>query len=159
VYSFLDAGTPPSCAHQTSHLQAGETTEEKRFWWQETNRYHLSKLARLLDLLSGSDGGEPLLDRSAVIAISEMGYGANHSPYNLPCFVGGGGLQGGRHVHHPCTVIDPSYGSWAYGSSPLFCEDDGGQTALASLWLTVLQALGGEVDSFGESSNTLGDLW
>jgi hypothetical protein len=159
IYSFLEAGTPPHDAHQTSHMQAGETTEERRFWWQETNRYHMSKLARLLDLLSGADGGEPILDRAAVVALSEMGYGADHSPYNLPCLVGGAGLQGGRHVHYPCTVIDPSYSSWADGGSSMFCEDGGGQTALASLWLTMLQALGGEADSFGEASTTLDELW
>jgi len=27
------------------------------------------------------------------------------------------------------------------------------------LWLTVLQALGGEVDLFGEATTTLPDLW
>jgi len=159
IYSFLDAGTPPHDAHQTSHMQAGVTVEEKRFWWMETNRYHIAKLARLLDLLSGSDGGEAIIDRAAVVALSEMGYGANHVPYNLPCFVTGAGLQGGRHVHHPCSVVDPSYSSWAYDSSSLFCRDGGGQTALASLWLTVLQALGGEVDLFGEATTTLPDLW
>jgi hypothetical protein len=159
IYSFLEAGTPPTDAHQTSHMQAGETDEEKRFWWTETNRYHISKLARLLDLLSGSDGGEAVIDRAAVVALSEMGFGANHVPYNLPCFVTGAGLQGGRHVHYPCSVVAPSYGSWAYGSSAKYCEDGGQQTALASLWLTVLQALGGEVDGFGEATTTLPDLW
>jgi hypothetical protein len=159
IYSFLDAGVPPHDAHQTSHMQAGETTEEKRFWWQETNRYHMSKFARLLELLSGGDGGEPLIDRAAVVAISEMGFGANHSPYNLPCFVTGAGVAGGRHVHHPCTVVEPSYGSWQYDESSQFCRDEGGQTALASLWLTVLQALGGEVESFGEATTTLDGLW
>ncbi len=159
IYSFLEAGTPPHDAHQTSHMQAGTTYEEKRFWWQETNHYHLTKLARLLDLLSGSDGSEALIDRAAVVALSEMGYGANHVPYNLPCFVTGAGLQGGRHVHYPCTVVDPSFSSWAYDSSSLYCRDGGSQTALASLWLTVLQALGGEVDAFGEATTTLPDLW
>ena len=159
TYSFLDAGTPPTDAHQTSHMQAGETPEEKRFWWLETNRYHLSKFARLLDLLAGSDGAEPMLDQTAAVCFSEMGMGGLHSVYNLPVIAAGGGIAGGRHEHYPCTIIDPSYGQWQYAPQNTACTDDGGQTPLANLWLTALRALGGDVDVFGESTASLDGLW
>ena len=159
TYSFLDAGTPLADAHQTSHLQAGTTDEERRFWWLETNRYHMSKMARLLDLLHGDDGGAPIVERTVVVGFSEMGFGANHSPYNLPCIVGGAGHVGGRHLHVPCAIVDPSYPSWAYGPYNLGCTDAVAATPIANLWATVLGTLGADAPSFGESTDVIDGLW
>ncbi len=158
IYSFLDAGVPPHDAHQTSHMNAGETEEEQRMWWLETNRYHLSKFGRLLDLLSGSDGAEPILERSITVCFSEMGFGGDHSPYNLPCLVSGGGIEGGRHVRHPCGTAGAPYASWKTGPANVECTGDG-FTSVADLWLTVLQALGSSAIAFGESASPLDGLW
>lgn len=68
------------------------------------DRFHLSRLARFLDLLkSTKEADGAMLDRTMILYGSGMnsGLGGEHSPKNLPTLIAGGaklGLKHGRHL-------------------------------------------------------------
>ncbi|MFM8578058.1 MAG: DUF1552 domain-containing protein [Planctomycetaceae bacterium] len=106
------------------------------------DRFHLSKLARFLELLRGTveeDG--TMLDRTIVLYGSGMnsGKGGEHSPRNLPLLVAGGGRLGLRHGRH-----------LAFG------ED--APPPLSNLLLTLAQAAGGAVERFSDATGPLAEL-
>lgn len=106
------------------------------------DRFHVSRLARFLDMLSAtSEGDGTMLDRTAVLYGSGMnsGKGGEHSPKNLPLLVAGGsglGLTHGQHL------------AFAEESHP----------PLSNVLLTLAQATGCETDRFADATGTLTGL-
>ena len=99
------------------------------------NRYHVSMVPYLLDKLkSTADGEKTLLDNSLLIYGSPMADPNLHNHRRVPLFIAGhagGQLRGGRHVSAP----------------------DG--TPTANAMLTMLRALGHDMDTFGDSTGSL----
>jgi len=100
---------------------------------QAINTWEIEQLAYLLDRMASiteADGGT-LLDSSMVLFSSEIEDGNSHRHYNLPVLVagrGGGVIDSGRHLDHSGVP-------------------------LANLYLSMLQGLGVDVNSFGDDSN------
>ena len=103
------------------------------------NRFHVSLFAEHLQKLQDTpDGDGSLLDHSILLYGSGMGNPSTHDHDNLPILVAGGsscGVRGGRHVK-----FDKS-------------------TPLANLHLTLLDRVGVYMDSFGDSSGKVEDLF
>ncbi len=103
------------------------------------NTFHVSLFAEFLEKLKATpEGNGNLLDHSLYLYGSGMGNPNEHDHENLPVLVAGGAagnMRGGRHL-----VYDKP-------------------TPLANLHLTLLNKVGVEVDSFGDSKGTLDDLF
>ena len=99
------------------------------------NTYHVETLAYYLNKLESiSDGDGTLLDNTVVLYGSGMSDGNTHNNYSVPVVVIGGrenGLEGNRHLVYP----------------------DG--TPLANLSLSLMEKLGVNVESFGDSTGQL----
>jgi hypothetical protein len=103
------------------------------------DRFHVSAFARLLERMDTIEeaNGTTLLDNTMFTLGAGMGDGTTHQYNDLPLVVAGGGggtMKLGKHVH--CKTGTP----------------------LANLWLTQLQALGIERDTYADSTGTLGDI-
>jgi hypothetical protein len=97
-------------------------------WEMEQLAYLLGRLAAVTEL-----DGSTLLDSSIVYCSSEVEDGNAHNHFNLPVLLagrGGGAIVPGRHVVHEGVP-------------------------LANLYLSMLHALGVDVDAFGNSNGTL----
>lgn len=160
LYPFLPLGaTPSSDVHQLSHMSWSDDDELTARWYRDMVKYHLGMFARLLDGLGAdADLGQDLLGRSIVACVSEFSHGQIHHPYNLPVLLAGGGLPGNRVVRYPCRVEAPTVSQWDDPKYVQYCGDTSA-TPIANLWLTILRALGSEMDAFGESTGTLDELW
>ncbi len=102
---------------------------------QAINTWEMEQLAYLLGRMQSVTevDGSTLLDNSMVYCSSEIEDGNAHYHFNLPVLVagrGGGAIQSGRHVIH-----------------------DG--VPLANLYLSMIQALGADVDQFANSTGAL----
>ena len=87
----------------------------------------------LTDLRARGDASGSLLDKSAVLFGSNLGNANAHTPVDLPILLAGGGFAHGKHVVH-----------------------EGGRNApLCNLFVTMLQGMGVETDSFGQSTGAL----
>ncbi|MEO5925697.1 MAG: DUF1552 domain-containing protein [Bryobacteraceae bacterium] len=110
------------------HVQVPTLIDE----FAKLNRYHVSFVAQFLKRLADTpDGDGSLLDHSLVLYGSPMGDSYTHNHSRLPIFLAGhanGNLRG--KLHHMCSPGTPH-----------------GNTLL-----TILQTVGVEVDSFGDSS-------
>ena len=98
------------------------------------NRYHVGLLPYLLEKLKRTPDGEgSLLDHAIILYGSPMGNPNVHNHKRCPLLLlgRGGGLKGGLHVKAP----------------------DG--TPMANAMLSVLNRLGAELDSFGDSTGAL----
>ena len=119
--------------HDMSHYTPGERMEASK----QRDRKQSELLAYLLDRLEAvkEADGTSLLDHVC------LSYGSNirsiHYLDNCPTVLAGGGA-GIKHGHH--VVLERK------------------QTPLANLWLTLLQGVGIETASFGDSSGTLPPL-
>jgi len=119
--------------HDMSHYSPGDRMEASK----QRDKKQSEMLAYLLDKLEAvkEADGSSLLDHVS------LAYGSNirssHYLDNCPTVIAGGGagIKHGRHV-----VLDAK------------------QTPLANLWLTLLQGVGIETDSFGDSTGTLASL-
>jgi hypothetical protein len=91
--------------------------------FKEFNRF-LGQLAAL------DEDGQSLLDQTAVLFGSNLGNASSHDWHNLPIILAGGGYRHGAYVAH----------------------DEKNNTPLANLFVSLLQRMGVETDSFGSST-------
>ncbi len=97
----------------------------------------LRVLSDLLKKLSSTqEGGVALLDKTMVLFGSNLGNANSHDTRNLPILLAGGGFKHGRYV----------------------AFDAGKNTRLCNLFVTMLERLGLETDSFGSSTGTLSEI-
>jgi hypothetical protein len=107
--------------------------EERIMDLAKINRYHISLVPYFLEKLKKTADGEgTLLDNTLIVYGSPMGNSNVHNHKRCPLFLAGrgGGLKGNLHLK----------------------AADG--TPMANVMLSVLQKLGVEVDSFGDSTGT-----
>ena len=102
------------------------------------NRYHMEQFAYFIDRLrSTPDGDGSLLDHSIIVYGSGLSDGNDHTHCDLPVLVAGRGcgtLHPGRHVRFP------------------------DETPMTNLYLSILDRVGVQPDSLGDSDGKLGDL-
>lgn len=102
------------------------------------NRYHVEQFAYLIEKLrSTPDGDGSLLDHSMIIYGSGLADGNRHTHHDLPVLLAGGGngkLKPGRHVR--------------------YAKD----TPMANLYLAMLDRMGVETESLGDSNGKLEHL-
>ncbi|MEO8099295.1 MAG: DUF1552 domain-containing protein [Acidobacteriota bacterium] len=122
----------PDGHHATSHHQNRGDKIEKLV---KIQNYHLGLFAKFLDKLSRTpDGDGSLLDHSVMLYGSNMSNSNAHNHFPLPnLLIGGaaGKLKGGRHLKY----------------------DD--HTPMTNLLMTMLDKLGVELESLGDSSGRL----
>ena len=95
--------------------------------------HFLERLAAMKDI-----GGASLLDNTTVVFGSGMGNASAHANTNLPVVLAGGGFKHGRHLFFP--------------------KQGRQQTPLCNLFVTLLQQMGIERDTFGSSNGNLNQL-
>ena len=103
------------------------------------DRFHVARLKRFLDFLKQTEDGEGrMLDHTVVMFGSGMnsGEGGGHSPKNLPLLLAGGKQLGFRHGQH--LAFDPD-----------------NHPPLSNLFVSLLQGVEVETDSFQDASGTL----
>lgn len=103
------------------------------------DKFHVSAFARLLERMDGIEeaNGTTLLDNTIFTLGAGLGDGTTHQYNDLPLVVAGGGggaLKLGNHIH---------------------CKPG---TPLANLWLTQLQTLGIERDSYADSTGPFSEI-
>ena len=103
------------------------------------DNFHVSAFARLLERMDGIEeaSGTTLLDNTIFTLGAGLGDGTTHQYNDLPLVVAGGGggaLKLGNHIH---------------------CKPG---TPLANLWLTQLQTLGIERDSYADSTGPFSEI-
>jgi len=122
--------------HPTSHHG---NDPEKVAKIAKINTFHVSLFSDFLQKLKATpDGDGSLLDHTVYLYGSGMGNPSLHDHENLPVLVAGGtahGMKGGRHIKY----------------------EKG--TPLANLHLTLLDRVGIELDSFGDSDGKVDDLF
>ncbi len=90
----------------------------------------------LAKLKQTKEADASLLDNTVVFLGSNLGNASSHSVKNLPVLLAGGGFRHGKHL-----PLDPQ-------NSPPLCN----------LYVSMLQRLGIEADTFGSSTGTLTGL-
>lgn len=117
----------------THHGNRPETLAELR--GHEERQF--DALNRFLTALSESqDGSESLLDRTMVLYGTPMGSANSHSNVNLPVLFAGGGFRHGQHL----------------------AFDKQNNYPLSNLYVSMLQRLGLEIDSFSSGTTTMRGL-
>ncbi len=118
--------------HEFSHHQ---NKAEKYGPYQKINRWHNEQYAYMLDRMAAIKEGEgTLLDNSMLLYGSSMSDGNGHEPNNLPILLAGGAggtIKGGRHIANP------------------------GGTPLCNLYVSMLERMGTDVHSFGDSNGQI----
>ncbi|MCA9195629.1 MAG: DUF1552 domain-containing protein [Planctomycetales bacterium] len=100
----------------------------------EIETLHAQSLAKFLTRLKGmQDGSASLLDRTQVLFGSGLGNGSSHSNRDLPILLAGGGFRHGQHLR----------------------LKEG--TPLSNVFVTILQQLGLEQDSFADSDGNINE--
>ena len=126
----------PDPHHPTSHHG---NDPEKLLKISKINTFHVSLFAQFLEKLKSTpDGDGSLLDNTVYLYGSGLGNSSIHDHENLPILVAGGatsGMKGGRHIRYK------------------------NGTPLANLHLTLLDRVGVHVESFGDSSGKIEDLF
>lgn len=127
-FSFVD-GVRGS-HHELSHH---ENKQEKIEQYQRINRWHVEQFATMLrKLKSIPEGTGTLLDNCMVLFGSSMSDGNRHDPDNLPILLGGragGTIDSGQHLQ--------------------------ADVPLCNLYLSMLDRMGIEAESFGDSTAPL----
>ncbi|MGZ0165499.1 MAG: DUF1552 domain-containing protein [Planctomycetales bacterium] len=90
----------------------------------------------LTKLHETKEEGETLLDRTMVLLGSNLGNANRHDTRNMPTLLAGGGFKHGQHLAFDTSNHPP----------------------LCNVYLSMLQRLGLEVDSFGSSTGTINGL-
>ena len=126
----ISEGFHPASHHQNNAERLENLTK--------INTYHVSLIAHLLDRLKNTpDGDGTLLDHSLILFGSGMSNSNVHNHSPLPVLVAGGAagkLKGGRHIQYPEN------------------------TPMSNLLLTILQKVGVERQSVGDSTGILSEV-
>ena len=121
--------------HGLTHHQGNE---EKIRDITKINRYHIEQFAYFVDRLrSTPDGDGSLLDHSIIVYGSGLADGNKHTHHDLPVLVAGHGngkLHPGRHLRYP------------------------DETPMTNLYLSILDRVGVQPESLGDSNGKLGEL-
>jgi hypothetical protein len=129
-FSFLE-GVEGGHHHYSHH----ENDPAKQAPYQLINRWHVERLAGLLDRLAARPEGDgDLLDRTMVFFGSGLRDGNRHDPNDLPIVLAGGqglGLAQGTHLRFPK------------------------HTRLCHLYVSMLNAYGVETETFGDARGGL----
>lgn len=121
-------------AHNLSH-HVSRPDKKKELKNLETAEF--KELARLLDGLANvKEGNDNLLDRTMLLYGSNLGNGNNHDTKNLPMLLAGGGFKHGQHLAFDTKKNYP----------------------LPNLFVSMLQRMGLETDSFASSTGTMSGL-
>ena len=116
--------------HELSHH---ENKEEKIAQYQRINRWHVEQFASMLGKMKAIPEGDGcLLDNCMILFGSSMSDGNRHDPDNLPILLGGRGgnaIDTGQHL-----IAD---------------------VPLCNLYVSMLDRMGIEVESFGDSTDRL----
>ncbi len=129
-FSFLEgvAGSH----HELSHH---ESNEEKIKQYQRINQWHVEQFAGMIRKLRAiPEGSGSLLDNCMILFGSSISDGNRHDPDNLPILLGGRGggtIQSGQHLAAA------------------------GEVPVCNLYLSMLDRMGVEVESFGDSTDRL----
>ena len=101
--------------------------------------YQMTQFARFLGKIKSlQDGNRTLLDNTMILFGSGMGNANNHSLFNLPIILAGGGFKHGEYKAYPQSGL--------------------GRTPLCNLYLSMLQRFGVATNRFGISTGTLTGL-
>lgn len=134
VFSLPGQKATTETYHSLSHH--GQK-EEKVKQLEAADRQHMTLLRKLVGNLAAKlEGGQRLLDRTMVLYGSNLGDANIHDNTNLPILLAGGGLQHGQHL--------------------AFKPDN--NKPLSNLFVTMLQNMGVETDTFGSNAGTLNEL-
>lgn len=120
--------------HNLSHHGQNEKKLEQL---EAIDRTHMRLLAGLLrDLQSVDDQGKSLLDQTMVLYGSNFGDANKHTTDNMPILLAGGGFRHGQHL----------------------AFDRANNYPLPNLFVSMLQQMGLEVDTFASSTGTMRGL-
>lgn len=120
--------------HNLSHHGQSESKVQQLI---DADHQQMRLLHKLFSQLAETHEGEDrLLDRTMILFGSNMGDANTHDNTNLPILLAGGGLKHGRHLAFRRDHNQP----------------------LCNLYVTMLQHLGVETESFGSSTGTLNEL-
>jgi hypothetical protein len=118
--------------HDLSH-HGGDRSKQAKI--QKINRFHVEQFAYLLgELKAVKEGDGTLLDHCLIVYGGGISDGDHHNHDDLPILLAGRGcgtLKTGRHLRYPK------------------------ETPLTNLYLTLLDGMGVDVDSFGDSTGRL----
>ena len=120
--------------HSLSHASDQQVAQVAQFI--DAERWCAAQFGALLDRLRATedpDGGGSLLDSTLVMWAKEMGDSRAHVCLDVPFVLAGGGLQGGRYLHH-----------------------DG--VPHSRLLVSLCHQLGVDVETFGDPSTSVGGL-
>ena len=121
--------------HGVSHHTGDPVLKEK---FTKINEHHVGEMAYFLDRVSKVKEGEgTLLDNCMIVYGSGMADGNAHAHVNIPTLLfgrGGGTIDAGRHLICPAN------------------------TPICNLWLSLMDRMGVEAKSHGDSTGRLGGL-
>jgi hypothetical protein len=122
----------PEGHHDLSH-HGGDRSKQAKI--QKINRFHIEQFAYLLGKFQSiKEGDGTLLDHCLLVYGSGISDGDHHNHDDLPILLagkGGGSLKTGRHIRYPK------------------------ETPLTNLYLSLLDRMGVDLDSFGDSTGRL----
>ena len=139
TYRMPDAGLLrgmgiSSSPHTLSHYGSNETLHklnlQRTTKWMQIFSYFIDELRKAKDPLDPN--GKSIHDN--ILVYCGGGLRTAHRTLNVPCLLTGGGFKGLKHGSH---IKAPKE-----------------NTALANLWLTMLQDAGAKLDSFADSTGT-----
>jgi hypothetical protein len=146
--NFAFMGVNTSNYHDDISHHGGDATKLAQY--QKVNLFYAQQFATLLgklDAMTDVDGSS-VLDNCAILFTSEFGDGDNHYHYDLPMVVAGragGAFATGRHILYPST---PDKGAGAVETARR------ADKPLANLYISILQAFGLDVSTFGSVDGT-----
>lgn len=121
------------------HLSHHQGNQEMIAQIRKIDRFYVERFARFVDRLAATpDGDGTLLDHSMVLYGCGIGDGNHHNHDNLPLVMAGragGAISPGRVIQSPK------------------------ETPLCNLYVSMLERMGCDVASFGDSTGGLGGLW
>lgn len=132
--AYPEIGVKSSHHSKSHHKGLAENTDDLT----RINTHHMEIFARMLRRMADIQEGEgSLLDNMMICYASGISDGNRHNHDDLPVLLAGGGggtIQGGRHL-----VYDP-------------------KTPICNLYVDMMQRMGMDVSSFGDSKGSLGNL-